>query len=93
MTNIWLAKSEEEVYSIEHLKRDKRTLWEGVRNYQARNMLRDDWQVGDKILFYHSNSAPTGIAGLAKVSKVGIPDPTQFMPKSCLLYTSPSPRD
>lgn len=78
MSQFWLAKSEASVYSIEDLKRDKKTLWEGVRNYQARNFLRDEWKVGDKVLFYHSNSNPTGIAGLATVLRVGIPDPLQF---------------
>jgi len=78
----WLAKSEPSVYSIDDLKKDKKTLWTGVRNYQARNFLRDHWREGDWILFYHSNAEETGIAGLAKVSKSKSPDPTQFDSKS-----------
>lgn len=67
-------KVEPEVLSIDDLKRDKVTCWEGVRNYQARNLLRDDFKVGDPVLFYHSNAEPTGIAGLATVVKAGYPD-------------------
>lgn len=78
---IWLLKSEPEVYSIDDLKRDKRTLWDGVRNYQARNTLRDDMQVGDAVLFYHSNAEPPAIAGVAKIVKAGYPDPTAFDPR------------
>lgn len=75
-------KSEPEVYSIDSLKKDERTLWTGVRNYQARNFMRDQMKVGDKILFYHSNAEPTGVAGVAVVSKLAVPDPTQFDKKS-----------
>lgn len=82
MATKWLAKSEPSVYSIDDLKKDKKTLWTGVRNYQARNFLRDQWRIGDWVLFYHSNADETGIAGLAKVSKSEIPDPTQFDSKS-----------
>lgn len=78
----WLMKSEPEVYSLSDLKRDKTTLWEGVRNYQARNFMMKDMQVGDRVLFYHSNAAPPGIAGLAKVSKDAVPDPLQFKKNS-----------
>lgn len=74
----WLLKSEPDVYSIDDLKRDKRTHWEGVRNYQARNFLRDRLKVGDRVLFYHSNAEPPGIAGVAKVVREGYPDPSQF---------------
>lgn len=74
----WLLKSEPDVYSIDDLKRDRRTHWEGVRNYQARNYLRDSFKVGDRVLFYHSNAEPPGIAGLAKVVRAGYPDPSQF---------------
>jgi len=74
----WLMKSEADCYSIDDLRRDKRTLWTEVRNYQARNFMRD-MQVGDIVLFYHSNGGPaTGIAGEAKVSKTAVADPTQF---------------
>lgn len=78
----WLLKSEPEVFSIEDLKKQKRTGWEGVRNYQARNFLRDDLKLGDLVFFYHSNSDPSGIAGIARVCREGHPDPTQFEKKS-----------
>ncbi|MEZ6195626.1 MAG: EVE domain-containing protein [Planctomycetota bacterium] len=77
----WLVKSEPDVYSIDDLARDGRTGWDGVRNYQARNMLRDEMSVGDRVLFYHSNAKPPGVAGVAVVSRPGHPDPTQFDPK------------
>lgn len=77
----WLMKSESEVYSIQDLKRDRQTGWEGVRNYQARNYMKE-MKAGDTVLFYHSNSEPTGIAGLAKVTKTMVPDPSQFDPNS-----------
>jgi predicted RNA-binding protein with PUA-like domain len=75
---IWLMKSEPEVYSIENLKRDKKTWWEGVRNYQARNFMTQKMKVGDLILFYHSNAEPSGVAGLARVCGEASPDKTQF---------------
>jgi predicted RNA-binding protein with PUA-like domain len=78
----WLAKSEPSVYSIDDLKRDKKTLWTGVRNFQARNFLRDGWQKDDLVLFYHSNAEETGIAGIARVVKSKVADPSQFDPKS-----------
>ena len=74
-------KSEPDVYSIDHLKRDRRTAWNGVRNYQARNHMRA-MEKGDVVLFYHSSSEPPGVAGLAKVVKEAYPDPTQFDAKS-----------
>jgi predicted RNA-binding protein with PUA-like domain len=79
--NYWLLKSEPDVYSIDDLKRDKKTFWDGVRNYQARNFLRDSLKNGDLVLFYHSNAEPPGVAGLAKVVREGYPDPTAFDPK------------
>jgi predicted RNA-binding protein with PUA-like domain len=78
----WLLKSEPSTYSIDDLKRDRITYWEGVRNFQARNFLRDKIKKGDKVFFYHSNSEPSGIAGIAEVAKEGYPDPSQFNPKS-----------
>jgi predicted RNA-binding protein with PUA-like domain len=78
----WLVKSEPDVYSIDDLKRDGRTGWTGVRNYQARNTMRDEMQVGDLVIYYHSNAEPPGVAGLAKVVDAPIPDPTQFDKKS-----------
>lgn len=77
----WLVKSEEDVYSISNLQKDKRTLWEGVRNYQARNYLKA-MEVGDEVLFYHSNAEQIGIVGVAEVSKKAVPDPSQFDKKS-----------
>ncbi len=74
----WLMKSEPESYSLEQLKRDRKTLWTGVRNYQARNFMMREMSVGDEILFYHSSAEPTGVVGLARVSGEAVPDPTQF---------------
>lgn len=82
MKKAWLMKSEPDVYSIDTLKKDKTTWWEGVRNYQARNFMWKEMQVGDDVLFYHSNAVPPGIAGLAKVSKLAEPDKAQFDKKS-----------
>ena len=73
-------KSEPDVYSIDDLQRDGSTHWDGVRNYQARNLMRDDMQVGDKVLFYHSNAKPPGAVGIATVCKEAYPDHTQFEP-------------
>ena len=79
--NYWLIKSEASCYSIDDLKRDKRTPWSGIRNYQARNFMRDEMRVGDQVLFYHSNGTPempTGIYGVAKVVSKPHQDETQF---------------
>ncbi len=78
----WLMKTEPDVFSIKDLKKNKTTLWEGVRNYQARNFMMNDMNPNDQVLFYHSNAEPSGIAGLATVSKAAIPDPLQFDKKS-----------
>lgn len=80
----WLFKSEPESFSIDDLARAPRqtTFWNGVRNYQARNLLRDEVQVGDGVIFYHSNATPPAAAGLAEVVKAGYPDKTQFDPRS-----------
>ncbi|UOF02596.1 EVE domain-containing protein [Bdellovibrio reynosensis] len=80
--NHWLMKSEPDVFSIDQLAKDKTTWWEGVRNYQARNYMMNDMKVGDLVLFYHSNAEPSGVAGIAKVSKVAEPDKLQFDKKS-----------
>ncbi len=80
--NYWLMKSEPSTYSIDTLKKDKFTLWDGVRNYQARNFMMKDMKVGDQVLFYHSNTKPPGIAGLATISKTAAPDLTAFDKKS-----------
>ena len=74
----WLMKSEPDAYSIDDLKRDKREPWDGIRNYQARNMMRDDMRIGDEVFFYHSNGKEPGIVGLMKVASKPYPDPTQF---------------
>jgi predicted RNA-binding protein with PUA-like domain len=74
----WLFKSEPSCYSIDDLKKDKKTFWDGIRNYQARNMLRDDIKPGDYVLYYHSNAKPMAVVGTAKVVKEGYPDHTQF---------------
>ena len=76
----WLFKSEPQVFSIDDLARAKNqtTQWSGVRNYQARNMLRDDMRVGDPVLFYHSSTDPTAIVGTAKIVRAGYPDFTSW---------------
>ena len=78
----WLMKSEPSVYSIDDLRRDTTTGWDSIRNYKARNYLRDEIQVGDRVLFYHSNAEPPGVAGVAEVVQNGHPDPVQFDAKS-----------
>jgi len=78
----WLMKSEEDEYSIQDLERDGRTRWVGVRNYEARNLMRDRMRPGDEILYYHSNAKPSGVAGIARVASDPYPDPTQFDPAS-----------
>jgi predicted RNA-binding protein with PUA-like domain len=74
----WLVKSEPESYSIDDLERDGRTAWTGVRNFQARNLMRDGMRVGDEVLFYHSSTEPIGVVGVARVASEAYPDPTQF---------------
>ncbi len=76
----WLMKSEPSDYSIDDLVRDGRVAWYGVRNYQARNFMRDQMRVGDQVLFYHSSCPQPGIAGLAEVCTAAFPDTTQFDP-------------
>lgn len=65
----WLMKSEPTVYSIDDLKRDRVTCWEGVRNFQARNFMRDEMKAGDQVLFYLSSASPAGVAGIARISR------------------------
>lgn len=79
----WLFKSEADCFSIDDLAAapGKTTCWDGVRNYQARNMLRDDVRVGDQVLYYHSNSDPLGIVGIATVTRAGYPDHTAYDPR------------
>ncbi|KRB10175.1 EVE domain-containing protein [Lysobacter sp. Root690] len=78
----WLMKSEPDTFSIDDLQRVGVEPWNGVRNYQARNYMRDGMKTGDGVLFYHSNTAVPGIVGIAKISSEAYPDPTQFDPKS-----------
>jgi predicted RNA-binding protein with PUA-like domain len=78
----WLMKSEPDVYSIDDLERDGREMWDSIRNYQARNMMRDDMRIGDEVFFYHSNCKMPAIAGISRVCSEPYPDPTQFDPDS-----------
>ena len=78
----WLMKSEPKVFSIQALAQKRTSLWDGVRNYQARNFMTQDMKPGDLILFYHSSCEPPGVAGIAKVAKAAVPDPSQFNKKS-----------
>ncbi len=84
MTKFWLVKSEPDVFSWNDLKKSKNqtTFWDGVRNYQARNFLRDEMKLGDLVLFYHSNSDPLAVMGVCEVVKEGYPDHTQFDPEN-----------
>jgi predicted RNA-binding protein with PUA-like domain len=70
----WLMKCEPAAYTIDDLARDGSTAWEGVRNYQARNFMRDDMRKGDRVLFYASNANPSGVSGLAEIVRAGYPD-------------------
>ena len=76
MTRYWLMKTEPDVFSWDDLERKKIASWDGVRNYQARNFMRDEFKVGDKVLFYHSSCAEPGVAGIAEVVREAYPDPT-----------------
>lgn len=78
----WLMKCEPSAYSIDDLKKDRVTHWEGVRNYQARNYMRDEMRLGDLVLFYQSNADPSGIVGLARVHKEAYPDRFALEPSS-----------
>jgi predicted RNA-binding protein with PUA-like domain len=78
----WLMKSEPSVYGIDDLARDRRTNWDGVRNYQVRNMMRDQMQPGDEAFFYHSSCDEPGIVGIMAIVAPARPDLTQFDPKS-----------
>ncbi|MCH8099350.1 MAG: EVE domain-containing protein [Proteobacteria bacterium] len=78
----WLMKSEPDVYSIDDLQRDGREMWDSIRNYQARNMMRDDMRIGDEVFFYHSSCKEPGVVGVARVASEPYPDPVQFDKKS-----------
>lgn len=88
----WLMKSEPDAFGIDDLARVRVEPWTGVRNYQARNHMRDGMQVGDLVLFYHSNATPPGVAGLARIVRTGVVDATQFDPASTY-YDPGSKRD
>src|SRR6188472_1058671 len=91
-TRHWLMKCEPSAYTIDDLARDTRTAWEGVRNYQARNFMRDDMQEGDGVLFYASNADPSGVTGLATIARAGYPDPFAFK-KGHKYYDESSKKD
>ena len=80
MVRYWLMKSDPDTFGIGDLRKSPRqtTCWDGVRNYQARNLLRDEIRVGDRVLFYHSQEKPPAVVGTAEVVRAGYPDPTQF---------------
>ncbi len=78
----WLMKSEPDDYSIDNLERDKKEPWDGIRNYQARNMIRDEIKIGDRAFFYHSSCEVPSVVGLMKIASEAYPDPTQFDPDS-----------
>lgn len=78
----WLFKTEPDAYSIDDLARDGRTRWDGIRNYQARNRLRDEVNAGDRVLVYHSSCAVPAVVGIATVGGTAEPDPSQFDPES-----------
>lgn len=89
----WLIKSEVNSYSIDDLERDGVTPWDGVRNYQARNYMRDEMQIGDLALYYHSNAKPSGAVGVARVASKPYPDATQFDKKSKYYDEKSSPEE
>jgi predicted RNA-binding protein with PUA-like domain len=76
----WLFKSEPNAYSIDDMQKDKKTYWDGVRNYQARNFIRDEMKKGDQVLFYHSNAKPNAVVGICEIVKEAYPDFTAFDP-------------
>lgn len=78
----WLMKSEPDVYSIDDLARDKRTLWNGVRNHRAKSIMQKEMKVGELAFFYHSNAEPSAIVGIARIASAAQPDPTQFDKKA-----------
>lgn len=87
----WLLKTEAEEFSIDDLKKNKNTLWTGVRNYQARNFMSQDMKLGDQAIFYHSNGKPSAAVGIMEVSALATPDPSAFDknseyfdPKACI---------
>ena len=92
MAQYWLMKSEPSVYSIDDLARDRRTAWDGVRNFQARNFMRK-MKVGDLVLFYHSNADPPAVAGIARVVREAYPDASSWNPKAHYYDPDSSPQN
>lgn len=88
----WLMKSEPNEYSIDDLENDRTEPWDGIRNYQVRNMIRDDMQVGDQAFFYHSSCKVPAVVGIMKIASEAYPDPTQFDPAN-KHYDARSPQD
>jgi predicted RNA-binding protein with PUA-like domain len=88
----WLMKNEPEDYSIEDLEHEGKTLWDGCRNYQVRNMIRDEMQIGDLAIFYHSNAKPSGPAGVMEICSETYADPTQWDPED-KHYDPKSPKE
>lgn len=93
MPSFWLLKCEPNAYSIHDLARDGKTGWDGVRNYQVRNFMRDTMKPGDLGVFYHSNAAPSGAAGVLEILQVGLPDPSQFDRSSAYHDPKSDPKD
>jgi predicted RNA-binding protein with PUA-like domain len=93
--NYWLVKSEPNVFSIDDLKKSKNqtTKWDGVRNYQARNYLKNEMKTGDEVFFYHSNAEPPAVVGICKVVKEGYADHTQFDPEDKHFFPSADPKN
>lgn len=93
ITGYWLAKTEPDVYSIDDFERDGETEWDGVRNYQVRNFMRDRMRPGEKVLIYHSNTKVLGVYGVAEVAGPAHPDSTQFDPDSRYFDPKSNPDD
>lgn len=89
----WLMKSEPDVFSIEDLERAGTAPWEGVRNYQARNFMRDGMRVGDLALFYHSSCRPPGVAGVCRICRSAYPDPSAWEPRGRYFDARSNPRN
>jgi predicted RNA-binding protein with PUA-like domain len=89
----WLMKSEPGDYSIDDLELDGTEHWDGIRNYQARNLMRDQMKVGDRVLFYHSNAKPPGVVGVAEIASGPYPDHTQFDSKAKYFDPKSDPDD
>ncbi len=89
----WLMKSEPDAYSIDDLEQDGTEPWDGIRNYQVRNMFRDDMQVGDRAFFYHSSCKVPAVVGVMRIASEAYPDPTQFDKRSRYFDPKSNPED